>query len=285
MAIRRLLYSLKRRLSVSFYLEKKFFLNMILYKRPIIKRQLSDPFSIPVIIISFNQLYYLKKLVDSLLSKGCTHIVIVDNKSTYPPLLDYYKKINDRVTIEYMDKNWGYLVFFENRELHSKYAQGFYFLTDPDIVPNDNLPENFAKIMLEILLDNYDSVTKVGWALDVKSIPDHYSLKESVLKWEAKYWEQPLLCPHVREAYIADIDTTFAIYKPSFRKGNHNFISFYSAIRLAGNYLSQHGGWYVNKDNLTDEQQYYLHSADSSSSWKMDLEGNLDNNFYKDQYK
>lgn len=76
-------------------------------------RQCINPQNIPFIIINFNQLFYLQKLVNFAISRGFKKIIIIDNVSTYPPLLEYYKEIRSKVTIERMDKNYGHMVFFE----------------------------------------------------------------------------------------------------------------------------------------------------------------------------
>ena len=56
-----------------------------------VKAQNKDYKSIPIIIISFNQLEYLKKLITFLKERHFKNIVIIDNMSIYKPLLDYYK--------------------------------------------------------------------------------------------------------------------------------------------------------------------------------------------------
>ena len=46
---------------------------------------------IPIIINNFNRLSSLLRLIDALTSCGYTRIYILDNASTYPPLLSYYE--------------------------------------------------------------------------------------------------------------------------------------------------------------------------------------------------
>ena len=116
------------------------------------KKQENNTKLIPVIIINFNQLFYLKQLVDTLISKGSSNIVILDNNSTYAPLLDYYKIIKDKITIEMLPVNEGHLVFWKNKEIFKKYGKGYYVLTDADIVPNSNLPINYLNQMINVLI-------------------------------------------------------------------------------------------------------------------------------------
>ncbi|MBD1433814.1 glycosyltransferase [Sphingobacterium sp. DN00404] len=252
-------------------------LHSILYQYTIrfnkrVVKQRESPNSIPVIIINFNQLDSLKKLIDFLLDRKIENIVIIDNQSDYPPLLEYYKSIESRVNIELMDKNYGHMVFFENKSLQKKYGQGYYIVTDADILPNPNLPKDFIQTMIQ-KMDKYKwRIVKVGFALDTETIPDHYPLKERVVSWESKYWEKEL----EKDVFSADIDTTFALYKPFYpTKFKVSKLKFYRAIRLAGDFTSKHMGWYINPRNMTEEQSHYMKTSSGSSSWKFDENGNL----------
>lgn len=230
----------------------------------ILKNQVLNPFSIPIIIINFNQLYYLQQLVDFFIKRGHHNIVIVDNNSTYPPLLDYYISIENSVTVERMKQNFGHLVFFQNKYLQKKYGKGFYFLTDADIVPNHQLPLDFFETMLQTMKKHYVNITKVGFALDIESIPDYYPKKQNVINWESAFWQSKT--SDEKESYFALIDTTFALYKPGYPNKNNNAEFFYG-IRLADNFTAKHGGWYIDNDNMTEEQLYFINTINSSSSW------------------
>lgn len=229
---------------------------------PIVRNQLKKPTEIPIIIINFNQLFYLKKLIDFLLDKNFENIVIIDNNSSYPPLLEYYDLIKTKVTVEIMPQNYGHMVFFENKDLKEKYGRGFYVVTDADILPNNNLPEDFMKHMISHLIKNWSIVTKTGFSLVIDDIPDENVLKEKVLTWESEFWKHKVK----ENVFEASIDTTFAIYKPNYPTRYDN-IHFFIAHRFAGNYIARHGGWYIDQQNLTTEQEYYACTASASSSW------------------
>lgn len=231
-----------------------------------VRKQIKNPFLIPIIIINYNQLEYLKKNIEFYKKRGFKSIVIIDNNSTYPPLIEYYKSL-ENVTVERMDDNYGHNVFFENKNLLKKYGQGFYFLTDPDVIPNDNLPDNFAEIMLKKLIKYYLTVNKIGFALRIDDIPDYFPAKKNAIEWEKKYWEVEI----EKNIFYGDIDTTFALYKPFSKKNNK--ISDKAALRMAGDYIARHYGWYVNPLKLTTEQEYYQKKANSSSSWNVSEAG------------
>jgi len=258
------------------YIHKKRIRPVIYIINKEVRKQKKDPLSIPVIIINYNRLIDLKTLVSFLVDRGHKNIVIIDNNSSYSPLLEYYKEIEDIVTIERLDKNYGHLVFWRNSEIFHTYSKGYYIITDSDIIPNDNLPENYLEQMIK-LLDNHKEIVKVGFALRIDDIPDHYLLKQKVLKWEQKYWERSI----TKDIYMADIDTTFALYPPYYRF--MHITDFYPAIRIAGNFLAKHTGWYQNNEKLTDEEIFYRDNANPSSSWKMDEKGNfVGSTYYKD---
>ena len=63
-------------------------------------------FDTPIIINNYNRLEYLKDLIAWLESAGMKKIYIIDNLSTYPPLLEFYKKI--KYTVFKLDKNYVY---------------------------------------------------------------------------------------------------------------------------------------------------------------------------------
>ena len=81
--------------------------------------KISDARDIPIIINNYNRLTMLKKLIDSLTSRGYTNIVILDNQSTYPPLLEWYAECQFEVIR--LPKNYGFKALW-------KYAPAEAFL-------------------------------------------------------------------------------------------------------------------------------------------------------------
>src|SRR5690606_16772924 len=119
----------------------------ILFNSSVIKQR-RNPDSIPVIIINFNQLDNLKKLVDFLLERKVENIIIINNKSDYTQLLEYYKNNQPKVKVEIMNEHCRHIVFFENPDLQKKHRQAYYFITDADILPNPSLPKDFIQTMI-----------------------------------------------------------------------------------------------------------------------------------------
>ena len=128
------------------------------------------------------------------------------------------------------------------------------------------------------LLENNLSVTKVGFSLYLDDLPDSNPNKHIIINWEKQFWGDD-----VNEFFIASIDTTFSLYRPNYKIENKN--NFLKAIRVNKPYSAIHGGWYINPNKLTDEQKYYIKTANDSSSWLTDDKGSLINNLFKTHYK
>jgi hypothetical protein len=228
----------------------------------------NDPKTYPIIILSYNQLYYLKQLVSFLHEANYHNIVIIDNASTYPPLLDYLDEIGKKVKVHKLKNNYGHMVFWRRKEFFYRYAGGYYAVTDPDVLPDENCPEDFLSYFKNVL-EREKKVTKVGFSLNINNIPDENFNKETILKWEKKFWNRE----DVEGNFIAEIDTTFALYRPN----NYDAIksNFLGAIRTKPPYIATHGGWNVKSKKLTNEQKFYFSSSSKSSSWKVDDNGKL----------
>lgn len=225
--------------------------------------------TIPIIIISYNQLNFLKQLVGFLKSRNHSNIVIIDNNSTYKPLLDYFDSIESTVSLHRLNENMGHLVFWKNKKLFDKYSKGYYVITDSDIVPDSECPSDFLKHFRNILMHN-ETVTKVGFSLMINDIPETNSNKSKILKWESQFHQNK----NSKGDSLTSIDTTFALYRPNYKYSEE---SFFAAIRTGKPYQSRHGGWYLDTKNLSEEQSYFYRNCNESSSWRIDEQGDLIN--------
>ena len=205
----------------------------------------------PIYIISYNRLDYLSQTIEWLEKNGYTNIVIIDNKSTYKPLLDYYKTC--KFKIAFMKKNWGHNVFYKAPRFFIKSRFTFHILTDPDLLPVDECPSDFVEVFTRVMM-TYPDVSKVGFSLKINDLPDEYYLKDEVLRWESKFYS----CPIDNELfscklYNANIDTTFAVNSPLFLRP---FRNKYKGIRTGFPYQARHLPWY--NISLSDEERNYI---------------------------
>ena len=220
--------------------------------------------NIPIFIISYNRLHCLKLLIESLEKKGYTNISIIDNQSSYPPLLDFLKKTKYHVF--YMNQNYGHKVFWKNARFRKIVETQYYVLTDPDIVPLQQCPDDFMEQFYEILQQN-PSVPKVGFSLKIDDLPEHYAFKEYVIKWEKQFYEKGSNYKNYK-IYNADIDTTFALYRPNKLSFIADDCNFYKAIRTGYPYQARHLAWYMDSKNPSDEDIFYKErTLNGSSTW------------------
>lgn len=212
---------------------------------------------IPIIINNRNRLEYLEMLINSLEKKGYFNIFIIDNNSTYPPLLEFY---DNRCSYKVfrLKRNVGYTALWDTG-LIKKFRKNYFVYTDSDVVLTDECPDDILQVLLAFL-KKYPGVHKVGPALEISDLPR--CNKERVLKVESKFWEHQISEKPV--AYKACIDTTFALHRPwSFK---HMGI-FYSQIRVGSPYTAKHMPWYEDPENLSKESLYYKQNANMQSTW------------------
>lgn len=226
------------------------------FKGLFISSKIKDYKSIPIIINNYNRLTFLKKLINSLEVRGYTNIYIIDNNSTFPPLLEYY---NDcRYTVFRLNKNVGHLALWET-DIYKMFINDFYVYTDPDVVPVDECPADFLNLFL-LTLKKFKLAKKVGFSLKIDDLPDHYSRKEDVI-----LWEKSICTKKINDLlYAAQIDTTFALYRPLFKGGAHHY---HKTFRTAHPYVARHLPWYIDSSNIDFEEQYYIRNAKTSTHW------------------
>ena len=203
--------------------------------------------NIPIFIVSYNRLSYLKKLVQQLENRGYVNIKIIDNASTYKPLLDYYDTVS--YDIFRLKKNDGHMAFWKN-DVFDYYRRDLYVVTDPDVSIIDECPNDFIQVFYRYL-ENYPRLRKVGFSLRIDDIPKEATLYDKVTKWEKAYTRFKI---PFNNAYTADIDTTFALYLPDHLDCSRRFLT---AIRTGYPYQLRHLPWYKIKDAITEEDRYY----------------------------
>lgn len=216
--------------------------------------------SVPVFIISFNRVSYLRTLVEALERYRFENIIIVDNASTYEPLLDYLGKSPHRV--ERLPENLGHLALWRSGRFGQIIDRERFILTDCDVVPAPDCPVPITEHLAE-MLDRYPKHTKAGLSLKIDDLPDCYAFKDQVMQWEKPFWEHRLEDGN----YEAAIDTTFALYRPGI---SHEQPQWWRAIRAAPPYSALHLPWYQDTSLLSDEDCFYQSKvAGISSQWSI----------------
>ena len=213
--------------------------------------------SIPIFINARDRLECLRQQIDWLWEHEYHNIYILDNDSTYPPLLDYYKEIDSRINVLYLKKNLGYKALWESGILNVLNIQTPYVYTDPDIVPVEDCPADVLKIMLQTI-KRYPYIKKVGFGLVTNDIT--IEGREAILAQEHQYTKTRLTA----DIYFGAVDTTFALYR------NVRHYNAYASLRLNGNFMARHLPWYMNYQNLSADESYYAkHASDDYSTRKI----------------
>jgi hypothetical protein len=213
---------------------------------------------VPIIINTRDRVTELKLLVEWLREAGHERIIIVDNASTYPPLCDYLESFKGQVVRH--SKNLGHTALWQTPQLAELIQKEWFVYTDPDVIPDEKCPRDAVAHFYELLL-RYKCYEKAGFGLRVDDLPDHYSMKGKVIEWESGLYQREL----GPGAFAADIDTTFALYRPG------TGYCYGPAIRTRGLYEARHMPWYADSQQLTEESQYYRsHALGGISTWGVD---------------
>lgn len=217
--------------------------------------------SIPVIIINYNRCQTLMQMVDWLLQLDDeVSIIILDNASTYPPLLKYYDSLDlPNVQVKRFQKNHKLDRMIAISQTMQQYD--YYIVTDADLAPYPTTKKDILSRM-KAMLEKHKDINHIGASLSIEDIPDHYPLKEAVQKWEGQFWTHP----REENVYEALIDTTFGMYR-----GDSYLMELYPALRLGKDYSLKHVDWYVDPSNLSHENLFNINSATNVSTWNTRL--------------
>ncbi len=199
-------------------------------------------------ITNFNNLNRgFRRLVDWLRLTGIA-IAVVDNGSTWEPLLRYYE--TSGLQIIRCPQNLGPYAFWE-----MKLDQGTdrFIVTDPDVVPSADCPSDLIERMGEMLDRGY---VKVGPSLRIDNLPGTYPGTQRVIDWEEQFWARP-----ADRGFEALIDTTFAMYAPGAPAGPLH------GLRLAPPYSFEHAPWYEGLEANAERDFYNDRKVKEWTHW------------------
>lgn len=214
----------------------------------------------PVFIPIRDRVEPLLLLIEWLELAQSTEIWLIDNASTYPPMLELLASTPHHVVRTGM--NLGHRSPWLTGTVQRVSRGRPFVVSDPDIVPDASCPldavDHFATI-----LERHPDLHKVGFGLRIDDLPDHYPLASHVRSWEAQFWEKEI----EPGLFSAPIDTTFALYRPL--QGRHDVER---AARTGFPYVAAHIPWYSDPHNLSEDEIYYRKCADPTiSNWNRDV--------------
>lgn len=208
-------------------------------------------FDVPVVVNVRDRLHDLRTLVEWLESAGYQRLVLLDNRSTYPPLLEYLRESPHEVVR--FTQNWGSRAPWIQTEWQR--PQGWFAYTDPDVLPVDDCPPDLVAHLHDLLL-RYPAIPKAAPGLFLDDVPADLPSLE---------WERSLVGPE-RElepnVFSSLVDTTFSLYRPG---ANFDL----QAIRTTGSYQVRHQPWYRQSlANLAADDAYYLEHVDRALAYQ-----------------
>ncbi len=194
--------------------------------------------TIPIFIITCDRLEVLKKSMESYSNciKSPFKIVVCDQGSTYKPTVNFLKRLGSNGAEIYWRGN---------------------------VNVNEDILEAYAH-----LLNAMSGINVVGPMLRIDDIPKYYPLRNRLLK-RSRHRDF-----HSREVHsvnynggqiryiFAKIDTTFGMY----RKGSQ-WYRLQEGIRILAPYSAKHLDWYIDPENLTKDQKYYMGRASRNAHW------------------
>jgi len=207
--------------------------------------------NIPVFIICRDRFTPLLSLVKWLEAESMTNIIFINNASTYPPMLKFFKETKYTV-INLKLINAGHTVAWTEGIIDMFAYDKPYILTDPDVIPSEDA-HGAVRYFVETL-NTHKQYIKVGFGLRIDNLPDHYEQKNNVIRWEEKFWKNEV----DKDLYDADIDTTFALYRP-----NAPYV-LGPSLRTGDKYLAEHEPWYIDSNNIPADLKYYRKHADKT---------------------
>lgn len=211
-------------------------------------RVAADPSNVPIFINVRDRVTCLRQLVAWMEKAGQQRIILLDNDSSYPPLLEYLEASPH--TVVRLGQNVGCRALWDM----ALEPNEPYVYTDPDVVPTEHCPLDLIAHLGEALERN-PTFVKAGVGLYLEDV------STSMIAYE---WERSLTAPSRLIApglYSSQIDTTLALQLPG-----QGF--FYTAIRTGAPYEARHLPWY-NLADPNEEDRYYLQRARTGSTGSM----------------
>lgn len=224
---------------------------------------------IPIFIIVHDRITVLKKTIESLEQIKTIPIEIIFHNvaSTFPPCLEFLEQMKQKGhTIYNTTKNhYKTIVYSVNKYLADHPECEYYIITDPDI-ELDNVNPDILDFYL-FLMKKYDNKLVIGPMLRIDDIPDYYPKKSHAIKThKAQFWhKKPVDIKWNDNTYQiqrAFIDSTFQLVHRSNKKDLPR-----PGIRCYAPYAARHLDWYIDPNNMNDDQIYYSKKSNSNAHW------------------
>ena len=185
--------------------------------------------------------------------EGVGEIVIVDNESTYPPLLEWYATNPCRIE---RHGNVGIAAPWLKQVVANLKAP-FYVVTDPDMGLEDTPDDTLLYLKDRMMSLNID---KIGLGLDWQRVEDKSPYYKRLNLYEKDRWDKSVVQENVH--MDVQIDTTFALYRVP--------VYFIGGASTTFPYVARHYPWEFSLEEARSDEEfmYYMNHATSASSYK-----------------
>lgn len=206
----------------------------------------------PIFITTRDRVECVVEQTNWLKSVGQEEIYIVDNDSSYPPMMDWLSDTHYKVI---RSANVGNTSPWVSGAI-ADYAKERYFVTsDPDIVPLDSCPPDVFDYFRDTLagISPKMDVPKISFGLKLDDLPDHYKHKALALSRHGK-------CQADRQRveggkfFSCANDAIMALHRPNHPKSVRGW-------RADNPYVARHTSWYDDLADMTEELAYYMEHA------------------------
>lgn len=210
-----------------------------------------------IFLLSFNRYEWLRDLAKQCERFAGADIHIVDNGSTWRPLLEWLEVCPYQVHRGH--GNLGHRAVWQ-LDLPQK-ATNYYVVSDPDL-DISGVPD-YALMRLCDGLDTYSWAASAGLSLEIDDLPDAFPLKQKVVAHESQFWKSKLSLYW----WNAKVDTTFAMY----RRGEQPSYGTRRAMRADRPLTARHLPWYIGLAEMTEQDRHYYRTSVTQAVGSMTL--------------
>jgi len=214
--------------------------------------------TVPLYVPTFNNPTYTRNFLNQVDGLNFSRIIILDNKSTYQPMIDLLAQIDSKYEVIRLEENYGPHYILRNPDYY-KTLPDIFSLSDPDVEFPKNISENFQEEMINVGIKY--RVCKVVFAIEVPSENEFLELVvnldgklRNMHEWEQQFWQNQIDKTSTGDPiFQTTLDTQFAIYNKEFFSPEER----YKALRIGGKFTSKHLGFYKESIVPKEESDFY----------------------------
>ena len=214
--------------------------------------------TVPLYVPTFNNPTYTRNFLNQVDGLNFSRIIILDNKSTYQPMIDLLAQIDSKYEVIRLEENYGPHYILRNPDYY-KTLPDIFSLSDPDVEFPKNISGNFQEEMINVGIKY--RFGKVGFAIEVPSESEFLELVvnldgklRNMHEWEQQFWQNQIDKTSTGDPiFQTTLDTQFAIYNKEFFSPEER----YKALRIGGKFTSKHLGFYKESIVPKEESDFY----------------------------